>query len=409
MNVVWADLHCHVGGLRTGQPVKISADRGLTVVRALSGGRRRGMDIIGLVDCHVPGVEAELREMMSTGTVAGLPGGGLRTDEGLTVLPGSEVEVAVGCRAAHFVVLYRSLDCAAEIRRALSEGGANTNLSTQRLRGWSLAALARTCRNAGWLLIIAHAFTPYRGLFGVADGLAAVGCDPGDFSAIELGLSVDAALAAHVPSISTLPWLSNSDAHSARSIGREFNELSVTYPDFDAVATALTERTDGAITANYGMWPDLGKYHRTACRSCRQIASGLPPATRCAVCGSASLITGVADRIWAIGTPHPIPQRRPPYHRLIPLAHVPGCGPASRDRLLDRYGSEHYAVYHASLEQLETIAPRAAPAIAMIRRGQFTIEPGGGGRFGRVKLTGDRGDINDPIPSYNGGDWTRGR
>ena len=149
--------------------------------------------------------------------------------------------------------------------------------------------------------------------------------------AVELGLSSDSVMAGYIPELDNLPFLTNSDAHSLAKIGREYNELLLAEPTFEEFKLALRGLEGRGITANYGLNPVLGKYHRTFCLNCGSLADEGAAAVRCPMCGSPKLVRGVMDRIEQLaiqaGREYPyVPDNRPQYIYQVPLEFVPGIG-----------------------------------------------------------------------------------
>src|SRR2546421_93108 len=61
MNDYYVDLHIHIGRTESGKPVKISGSRDLTFYNiAHESAMRKGIDMIGIIDCHAPGVQEVL-------------------------------------------------------------------------------------------------------------------------------------------------------------------------------------------------------------------------------------------------------------------------------------------------------------------------------------------------------------
>lgn len=61
MQSYYADLHIHIGKTEKGRPVKISGSKDLTFHRiAQEASDRKGIDMIGIIDCHSPSVQDEI-------------------------------------------------------------------------------------------------------------------------------------------------------------------------------------------------------------------------------------------------------------------------------------------------------------------------------------------------------------
>lgn len=413
-----ADLHVHIG-LAGGRPVKITASRRLTVAEVLrESACRKGLDVVGIVDTHSPPVLDELRELAGRGDLSELPGGGLwwaptggaeergpAEGNGILLIPASEVEVdEPGIGLVHYLCYLSDLATAAAFSGWLAGRVTNVTLSSQKAR-CSGEELARWVGAAGGFVIPAHVFTPYKGFFGQGGAdlgqvlsdraLAAV---PG----VELGLSADTALAGRVTALAAFTFLSNSDAHSPETIAREHNALDLGGRlDFTGLADAIRA---GRVTANFGLDPRLGKYHRTFCPACG-LVPGLEQGTvglgqACPACGRPGLVGGVYDRVEQLAAaagpatsgPGPSsareePARRPPYVHQIPLRYVPGVGRAIQDRLLAAFGSETDVLHRVSEAKLAEVAGAAVARRIVSARGGtglLDIDPGAGGRYGRL-------------------------
>src|SRR6056297_3580288 len=87
------DMHVHIGRSSSGRPVKITAARDLTFENiARECATRKGIDVVGVVDCASPPVLDDIRALVEAGEMLEQPGGGLRYLEQVTVLPAAEFE-----------------------------------------------------------------------------------------------------------------------------------------------------------------------------------------------------------------------------------------------------------------------------------------------------------------------------
>lgn len=205
--------------------------------------------------------------------------------------------------------------------------------------------------------------------------------------ALELGLSADTIMADHLSELAPLTFLSNSDAHSLKNLGREYNILLLAEPSFEELLLALQCSEERRVLANYGMDPRLGKYHRTSCLSCGRIAGIEPPVTSCPTCGSDEIVKGVLDRIQEIGDlDEPChPPQRPPYHYQVPLLFLPGVGPKTVSRLLEQFGTEMNVLHDVSDQDLvEVGGEKIGKVIQKARQGKLVLAAGGGGTYGKV-------------------------
>ena len=377
----YADLHIHIGRTLSNDPVKITASRALTlpaILREAFG--PKGLHIIAPVDCAAPGVIAELRAMVHAGELTAAPGGGLLWESNRLVILGCEVEAAVGRGRCHLISYFPTLQAVTQYSQILAQHMTNINLSSQRV-DLSPEALGEITQSLDGLLVPAHAFTPHRGLYGscLDSWREAFTAKP---LAVELGLSADASLAGRLEELAAATILSNSDAHSLDRIAREHNAFQLEEVSFAAFAAALRSEGNCRLLANYGLDPRLGKYYRSYCPNCGQTRQP-PPVSVCSVCGK-KVIVGVLDRISQLATAS-TPVQRPPYYHQVPLRMLPGCGPRTMERLLRAFGTEMNILHHVPAEDLRRVAnEQLVELIIAARGGQLAIEPGGGGRYGRV-------------------------
>ena len=90
---IYADLHIHIGRTENGNAVKITGSKTLTLRNILQfASSRKGLDMIGVIDCHVPEVLSEIEELIQLEKLTELPGGGLRFRQ-TTLILGSELEI----------------------------------------------------------------------------------------------------------------------------------------------------------------------------------------------------------------------------------------------------------------------------------------------------------------------------
>ena len=274
------DLHVHIGRSSSGRPVKITAARDLTFENiAIECAERKGVDVVGVVDCASPPVLEDIHELVAAGEMVEQPGGGLRYLDQVTVLPAAEFETyEEGGGQSHHVSYFPSVAALQGFSDTLSEHVTNMELSSQacRLPARELLELAMGFEA---IFVPAHCFTPHRSPYGsCVDRLADMFGDAWQrIPAIELGLSADSFLADRIEELAERTFLSNSDAHSLPKIGREYNIIEMQSPTFDEFGMALRRENGREVAANFGLDPRLGKYHRTFCEDCERIAQGEPP------------------------------------------------------------------------------------------------------------------------------------
>jgi uncharacterized protein (TIGR00375 family) len=389
MKSVFADLHIHIGRSDQGIPVKISGSRDLTFRNiAYEASERKGMDIVGIIDCHSPAVQADIARLLDSGEMTELPGGGIRY-RNTTIILGSEIEVRdPGMRPAHLLAYLPDFASMRRFTTWLERHMRNVTLSSQRIYV-TARELQREVVERGGILIPAHVFTPHRGLLGAVCERMEQLLDPERIAAVELGLSADTEMAGWIGELDRYTFVSNSDAHSLAKIGREYNRLEVERADYGELVKALRREDGRSVSGNYGLNPRLGKYHRTYCTVCAAILDGRErSAARCARCGSTKIVRGVMDRVLSIADREApqVPDWKPPYIWQVPLEFIPGLGPALLQRLLDRFGTEMNILHQADRDELAEVAGETiAGLIVQAREGKLNIGSGGGGKYGRVE------------------------
>jgi uncharacterized protein (TIGR00375 family) len=383
----FADMHIHIGASHTGRPIKITGSRSLTLSNILYEAKyKKGMDLIGVIDCHSPEVLKEMNEMILDETLVQLKGGGLSYN-GLTIIPGSEIEIYDdNCHGPiHVLVFMPDLKGMEKLSSWLADGRMkNVHLSSQRMYGSGLE-LQKYVKNMGGLFIPAHIFTPFKSLYGkgVKASLTEV-FDPELIDGVELGLSSNTEMAACISEISAYAFLTNSDAHSLEKIGREYQMLALEKPTFEEFELALKGRKGRTIIANYGLNPYLGKYYNTACAKCLHPNANFEEKV-CTQCSSTKFIKGVYDRIQELKTSDAKPENRPPYINQVPLEFIPGLGPKSISKLREAFGTDMDIIHSVPIGKLnEIVKPSIAAMIGTARTGNLSVKIGGGGKYGKI-------------------------
>ena len=382
----YADLHIHIGRTANGRAVKITGSKSLTLSNILeTASGRKGLDIIGIIDCHSPEVIRELENMMEHGELYQLDEGGLRYRE-TTLILGSEIEIYdEHCHGPiHVLAYFPTLLQMKGFSNWMSGYMKNIHLSSQRIY-CDGRTLQKKVRNMGGLFIPAHVFTPFKSLYGkgVKQSLTEV-FDPHLIDAIELGLSSDTTMVSEIRELQPYSFVTNSDAHSLGKIAREYQKLQLETPNFTEFKKALHTQEGRMIATNYGLNPLLGKYYQTVCAKCGEQVG--EKAVICKACGSEHLIKGVSLRIQELSETIEDVRERPPYIHQVPLDFIPGLGPKMMERLLQAFGTEMNILHTVSVEQLEQVVPhKIAKMIDLARTGQLAIAVGGGGIYGKVQ------------------------
>lgn len=394
MEEIFADLHVHIGRSESGKPIKITAARSLNFANiAKECADRKGINVVGIIDCASPYVIEDIENFLKTGEAYEIEDGGIIYKDKVCILLGSEVETSEVGRngkagAAHNVCFFPHLSDIKGFSKEMSTHIKNITLSTQRsnVSGYELIDIVEKYNG---ILIPAHCFTPFKSYYGnCTDRLQNIFKEKyNKIFAIELGLSADTYLADMISELQDKTFVTNSDAHSLPKIAREYNKMLVNDISFKEIVKALKGEDGRKVLCNYGLDPKLGKYHRTFCDNCNQVIETKEPVITCPHCGSSKVTFGVFDRIDLIKDKEKSesPKNRPEYVYQVPLTFIPGLGAKTVDKLLSKFGTEMTVLHKLSEDDLEAVVgEKIAKEIVMAREGRMKIQAGGGGIYGKV-------------------------
>ncbi len=385
MDQYFVDLHIHIGRTFSGKPVKITAAKSLTLTNILQTARfPKGLDIVGVIDCHSPEVIVEMKQLCEEGRLMEMEEGGFRFENEVTLIPGTEMEVLdESCSGPiHLLAFFPGFEQIEDFSSWLSKRVTNPQLSTQRVYEKAVN-IQEKVKLLGGLFIPAHVFTPFKSLYGkgVKQSLTEV-LNPELIDGIELGLSSNTIMADQIGELHRYTFVTNSDAHSLPKMAREYQLMTLEGPTFSAVKKALTGVDGNKIDENYGLNPFLGKYYRTACTRCLTLKEG----DTCLTCGSEKFTKGVSERISELadeGIQNPL--ERPPYTHQVPLDFIPGLGAKTMDKLYSHFGTEMNILHRVSEDELKKVVnSELAGLIVKARAGELQLKQGGGGRYGKV-------------------------
>lgn len=391
MNRYYVDLHVHVGRSSKGKEVKKATANNLTFENVAYEAYRKGIDVIGVVDCISPYILEDINELIDKGEMVEKNGGGIEYRGRQTLLLGAEIETHErrGC-SAHSLCFFPSLkhitDFSNEMRKHIKNIWAFSLMS--HLTGQELFDIVEAF---GGVYMPAHAFTPHKSFYGnCCESLHEIFDDRSleKIPSVELGLSADSMMASQLSELDGKSFTSNSDAHSLPKMGREYNIFEMEDTSYEEVLKALWGRDGRKIIANYGLNPKLGKYHRSYCDTCGKVIEGEPPVLKCPMSDKHKVVVGVRDRFEIIkDRDYPEMQSRPPYNYQIPLEFIPKVGPKTIDKLIDHFGSEMKVLHDASYGEIaEVVKEDMARNIFLAREGKLGIDVGGGGVYGRIEV-----------------------
>ncbi|MCI9063001.1 MAG: TIGR00375 family protein [Clostridia bacterium] len=394
MYEIFTDLHVHIGRSETGKPIKITGARSLNFANiAKECVERKGINVVGIIDCASPYVIEDIERFLATGDAYELPDGGIIYKDKVCILLGSEVETTEKGRngksgSAHNVCFFPYLKDIKAFSNEMSHHIKNITLSTQRsnVSGYELIDIVEKYNG---ILIPAHIFTPHKSYYGnCVDRLKYVFKEKYDkIFAVELGLSSDTFLADTISELEGKTFVTNSDAHSLPRIAREYNKMQVEDISFKEIVKALKNEDGRKVLANYGLDPKLGKYHRSFCEDCNESIEIDEAAISCPKCNGKNITFGVFDRIELIKDKNETksPANRPPYIYQVPLSFIPGVGGKTIDKLLDHFETEMNILHRAGLDDIEAVVgEKVAKNIYNACHGMAKVHSGGGGNYGKV-------------------------
>ena len=394
MKEMFADMHVHIGRSEKGKPIKITAARSLNFANiARECADRKGIQIVGIIDCASPYVIEDIEEFLKNGEAYEIEDGGIIYKDKVCIILGSEIETSEindegKTGSAHNLCYFPSLTDIKAFSKEMTKYIHNITLSSQRA-SISAYELIDIVEKYNGVLIPAHAFTPHKSFYGnCTSRLERIFKEKfNKIFAIELGLSSDTELADQISELETRTFITNSDAHSLPKIAREYNKLLLEDISFKEFIKALKNEDGRKVLSNYGLDPKLGKYHRTYCEDCDKPIEGEPPIFECPNCHGKNITMGVMDRIVSIKDKEKSisPNNRPPYVYQIPLTFIPGLGSKTIDKLLNTFETEMNILHKLSEDDIEAVVgAKVAKTIVAAREGNVNIQSGGGGTYGRI-------------------------
>ncbi len=385
--LVNADLHIH-------SKFSMATSKDMDIKGIAPRAREKGLQLVGSGDALHP----KWLDIIEESTE--YAGDGIYSHSDCDFILTTEVEAR---HKIHHVIIIPDMETARELSDALpSKNKCIDGRPKTSLDGCELYDLVK---QYDCMIGPAHAFTPWTGMYKSHDSIYdCYGAKP-DF--VELGLSADTDMADTIKELKDFVFLTNSDAHSPwpHRLGREFNQIEMDDISYSSLKKAFKHRT---IKANYGMLPNLGKYHMTACTKCYKIVDPEIAKENRMKCSCGGRIKkGVDYRIYEISDySKPChPSHRPPYIHLMPLAEVIGTvydkGVTTKtvqsiwQRLIDKFAVEIEVLINAPLEEIAEVDERVVLGIEGFRNKTLQVTPGGGGKYGEISFSGELPEIKD--------------
>ena len=410
-----ADLHLH-------SSYAYATSSALTLENLAAWARLKGIDLLATADFTHPLWLQQLKDNLDEG-----PDGSYHYG-GVNFVMGTEVSCVFRQdgrgRRVHLLIYAPDVAAAEALTEQYARYG---NIQSDGRPTLSLSARDAVYltldTNPDCLVVPAHAWTPWYGIFGSKSGFdslsEAFDDMVGHVPAIETGLSSDPQMNWQVTELEDKAIVSFSDAHSLPRLGRELT-IFQGEPTFLGLQLGLTRNR---VEFTVEMYPEEGKYHLDGHRKCG--VSFHPDHSNregnaCPQCGR-PLTLGVLHRSLNLqpagdevqsGRPRnfsnasaaSLPANavlsesgRPPFVRMVPLVDiisaVLGRGPNTKGvqriytNVVSAAGSELHALLWATESELAAVGGETlASAIIKVRTGDIQVEPGYDGVYGKVSI-----------------------
>ena len=376
--LVNADFHIH-------SCFSMASSKDMLIKNIAPKSKLKGLGLLGTGD----GLHPKWLDIIEESTT--YSGDGIYSTEDMDFVITTEIE---GKNKIHHLIIIPDIDIARELSQKLPSKNKNADGRPKtQLDGVEILELVR---QYDCLIGPAHAFTPWTGMYKSFDSI--YDCYEKKVDFVELGLSADTNMADTVGELKDFTFLSNSDAHSPwpHRLGREFNQMELKDISFSSIKYAIKHSN---IKANYGLVPNLGKYHMTACTKCFKLVEPEIARKNKMKCECGGRIKkGVDYRISEISDFNEAkhPDFRPPYVHLMPLAELISTvydkGVTTKtvqniwQNLIDKFGNEINVLIDVDLNDIIKIDLKIGEAIKSFRNNTIDIVPGGGGKYGEIKF-----------------------
>ena len=409
-----ADLHIHSSYAYATSP-------SLNFENLAHWAKLKGIDLLASADFTQPEWFAESKAKLRES------GNGLYEYGGVKFILGTEVNCTarVGGRArrVHILIFAPSLSSVSRINDALKQRGAKLDGDGRPTLSMSPRDLLELLLDIDprCIMIPAHAWTPWFGIFGSKSGFDSLKECFGDLTphihAIETGLSSDPVMCWRVPELDDVSIVSFSDAHSLPKLARELTIFNGS-ASYDGLADALRTQ-DIAYTIEF--FPEEGKYHHSGHRKCgvsltsddvNEYGSACPVCKRPMTLGVVQRVEELARREHSVHRDEDglvrSPDDRPPYRSLVSLqqilSEVMSVGVNTKrvqgayTSLVEQFGSELNVLLDVPSGEVAAALPRygqaAAEGLERVRTGDIHVVPGFDGQYGTVKVWPDESAPN---------------
>jgi len=399
---VFSDLQLH-------SKYAIATSKDMDLEHLAQGAKVKGLNLLGTGDFTHPKWFSELKAKLEP-----VSGTGLFSYQGMTWMLSGEVstvyEQAGRKRKVHHLIYAPDLETVAQVNDALSSYGNLASDGRPVLTVVDSAELVELLTSVSSQIVVipAHCWTPYFGVFGSKSGFDSLEECYKDQTrkifAAETGLSSNPPMNWRLSFLDNIALVSNSDAHSPNPwrLGREASVFELSKLTYNSVFDAIRAKNPKRFLFTIEVDPAYGKYHYSGHKKCG-VSLSPREASRlgniCPKCGK-KLTVGVLQRVEELADRAEgyVPKNAIPYRHLLSLREVISIATGVKslqaksvikqeNRLIEAFGSELRVLLEAPGEELLRLtAKRVASAILAVREGRVAFSPGYDGVYGTPNL-----------------------
>jgi uncharacterized protein (TIGR00375 family) len=391
----FVDLHIHSKYSR-------ACSKNISLQTLSENAKTKGLTVLGTGDFAHPEWNKELKNNLSES-------GGIYEYNNMKFILSNEISLMYKQggkgRRIHHILLAPDFEISDQIIEFLGSKG-RLDYDGRPIFGFSSIELVENMMSISKdiMVIPAHAWTPWFGIFGSFSGFDSLKECFGEktkyINAIETGLSSDPSMNWRLSELDNISLVSFSDAHSyyPHRIGRECCVFDVN-PTYEDITNSIKTRKNFLYTMEF--FPEEGKYHYDGHRNCN--FSCRPEETKrlknkCPKCGN-SLTVGVLSRVDQLADRHEgfVPKNPVRYKSMVPLSElissVTGTGVFTKkvwsiySLLIENFGSEFNIMFSAEPKTLSKIVDeKITSAIIKSRLGKIKMKPGYDGVYGELVI-----------------------
>jgi uncharacterized protein (TIGR00375 family) len=398
----YADLHIH-------SKYSMATSKHMELPFITEGAKAKGINLVGSGDFTNPGWLYLLEEgLKETGRK------GIYEFEGVDFILSAEVcniyDERGQTKKVHSIIILPDFETVEKFNKIIRRFG-KLESDGRPILSFNLRDLAESLFSVyeDAILIPAHLWTPWFGLFGSQSGFDSIEEAFGSYSekiyAIETGLSSDPPMNWRLSSLDKITLISNSDAHSPANIGREANCFKEEI-DYSILLDILKNQDTSKFDYTVEFFPEEGKYHYDGHRKCNVIFHPEDSEKHnniCPECGNL-LTLGVLHRVSELADRKEAKKEgRVGYKRLIPLREIIAdslkVGSNSRavidtyNKITSHFGNEFRILLELpEKDLLASMEEKIARAVIKVREEKVEIRPGYDGVFGQILIPEEKPD-----------------